>query len=130
MGDIHGHLGTLRALMHRLNLQEEDRVVLLGDMIDRAPILLGLLNVRQHPQIIAIKGNTEQMASNPYKPQISNLILFGWLKALYLGLLHCSSKETCTEPNLLLLRIVWLADLPSHIVLDDWRLVHAGYHPE
>ena len=24
----------------------------------------------------------------------------------------------------------WLADLPSHIVLDDWRLVHAGYDPK
>ena len=25
--------------------------------------------------------------------------------------------------------IAWLADLPSHIVLDRWRLVHAGYNP-
>ena len=24
----------------------------------------------------------------------------------------------------------WMADLPSHIVLDKWRLAHAGYHPE
>ena len=31
VGDIHGHLATLRALMHRLNLGDEDRVVLLGE---------------------------------------------------------------------------------------------------
>ena len=63
VGDIHGHLGTLRALIHRLRLEEEDRVVLLGDLIDRGPDSAGVVEyVREHSQIIAIKGNHEQMA--------------------------------------------------------------------
>ena len=63
VGDIHGHLRTLRALIHRLRLDEEDRVVLLGDMIDRGPDSAGVLSyIREHPQIVAIKGNHEQMA--------------------------------------------------------------------
>ena len=37
VGDIHGHLATFRALIHRLDLDKDDRVVLLGDMIDRGP---------------------------------------------------------------------------------------------
>ena len=41
IGDIHGHLGTFRALIHRLRLDPEDRVVCLGDMIDRGPDPLG-----------------------------------------------------------------------------------------
>ena len=63
VGDIHGHPGTLRALVHRLRLGEEDRVVLLGDLIDRGPDSAGVVEyVREHQQIIAIKGNHEQMA--------------------------------------------------------------------
>ena len=59
------YTGTLEPLERSctLNLQEEDRVVLLGDMIDRGPNSAGVVEyVRQHPQIIAIKGNHEQMA--------------------------------------------------------------------
>ena len=56
VGDIHGHLATFRALIHRLDLDKDDRVVLLGDMIDRGPDSAGVIDyVRNHPQIIAIK---------------------------------------------------------------------------
>ena len=44
VGDVHGHLGTLRALIHRLKLEEEDRVVLLGDLIDRGPDSAGAVS--------------------------------------------------------------------------------------
>ena len=35
IGDVHGYAETLNQLINRLNLQSEDRVVLLGDMVDR-----------------------------------------------------------------------------------------------
>ena len=133
VGDIHGHLGTLRALMHRLKLGKEDRVVLLGDMIDRGPDSAGVIEyIREHPQIIAIKGNHEQMAIQSL--QASNIELneiwmakggastWGSYIVAAKGDLH-RAKLTFAED------CAWLADLPSHIVLDDWRLVHAGYHP-
>ncbi|MEC8143062.1 MAG: metallophosphoesterase, partial [Candidatus Thermoplasmatota archaeon] len=63
IGDIHGHLGTFRALIHCLKLDAEDRVVCLGDMIDRGPDSAGLIDyIRSHPQIICLKGNHELMA--------------------------------------------------------------------
>ena len=31
IGDIHGHLGTFRALIHRLKLGPEDRVIVLAE---------------------------------------------------------------------------------------------------
>ncbi len=133
VGDIHGHLGTLRALMHRLKLGEEDRVVLLGDMIDRGPDSAGVIEyVREHPQILAIKGNHEQMAIQSLQERRIELnttwmskggaSTWGSYIVAAKGDLH-RAKLTFAED------CAWMADLPSHIVLDDWRLVHAGYHP-
>ena len=134
VGDIHGHLATFRALIHRLDLDKDDRVVLLGDMIDRGPDSAGVIDyVRNHPQIIAIKGNHEQMAIRSLQGRAIELdstwlakggaSTWGSYIVAAKGDLH-RAKLTFAED------CAWMADLPSHIVLDKWRLVHAGYHPE
>ena len=57
VGDVHGHLATFRALLHRLQLGPEARVVCLGDLIDRGPDYAGLISlVRSDLRIICIKG--------------------------------------------------------------------------
>lgn len=133
VGDIHGHLATLRALMHRLKLGKEDRVVLLGDMIDRGPDSAGVIEyIREHPQIIAIKGNHEQMAIQSL--QATSIELNStWMSkggASTWGSYIVAAKGDLHRAKLAFAEdCAWLADLPSHIVLDHWRLVHAGYHP-
>ena len=99
IGDVHGHLGTFRALMHRLKLNPEDRVVCLGDMIDRGPDSAGVIDfIRTHPQIICLKGNIE---INPFyfdiqavlkKQNITKLINF--LSSTFLEI------KTNVHPNL------------------------------
>ena len=133
VGDVHGHLGTLRALIHRLKLTETDRVVLLGDMIDRGPDSAGVIEfVREHPQIFAIKGNHEQMAIQSLQATSIELNPTWMAKG---GASTWGSYVVAAKGDLHLAKLAfaedcaWLADLPSHIVLDDWRLVHAGYHP-
>ena len=133
VGDIHGHLRTLMALIHRLRLDEEDRVVLLGDMIDRGPDSAGVLSyIREHPQIVAIKGNHEQMAIQSLQATSIELNTT-WMKKG--GASTWGSYIVAAEGDLHLAKLrfaqdcAWLADLPSHIVLDRWRLVHAGYNP-
>ena len=55
VGDVHGHLATFRALLHRLKLKPEDRVICLGDMIDRGPASADLVALlRTHPQVLCI----------------------------------------------------------------------------
>ena len=134
VGDIHGHLGTLRALIHRLRLEEEDRVVLLGDLIDRGPDSAGVVEyVREHSQIIAIKGNHEQMAIQSLQSTRIELDSVWMAKggASTWGSYIVAAKGDLHRAKLSFAEdCAWLADLPSHIVLDDWRLVHAGYHPK
>ena len=133
VGDLHGHLATFRALVHRMRLQKEDRIVLLGDMIDRGPDSAGLIKyIREHPQIIAIKGNHEQMAIQSLQGQSIELNSTWMAKggASTWGSYIVQANGDLHEAKLRFAEdCAWFADLPSHVVLDSWRLVHAGYHP-
>ena len=134
IGDIHGHLGTFRALMHRLNLDPEDRVVCLGDMIDRGPDSAGVIDyIRSHPQVICLKGNHELMAIGSLQKDGGIELWQPWLKrggrptwGSYIvrahGDLYDAKKQLASD-------LMWMDNLPNHIVLDELRLVHAGYDP-
>ena len=134
IGDVHGHLGTFRALMHRLKLNPEDRVVCLGDMIDRGPDSAGLVDfIRTHPQIICLKGNHELMAVSSLQDDGSVELWQPWLVrggrstwGSYIvraeGDLYDAKKQFASD-------LMWMDNLPNHIVLDNLRLVHAGYDP-
>ena len=37
IGDVHGHFQTLQSLVEKLQLNEKDIVIMLGDLIDRGP---------------------------------------------------------------------------------------------
>ena len=133
IGDVHGHLGTLRALVHRLNLDIEDRIIILGDLIDKGPNSFGVVEfVRNHPQIIAIKGNHEQMAVQSLSGTKVELDSTWMAKG---GASTWGSYIVAAKGDLHVAKLAfaqdcaWMADLPSHIILDKWRLVHAGYHP-
>ena len=45
VGDIHGYKETLNSLISNLNLGLEDIVVCLGDMVDRGPDSVGVVNL-------------------------------------------------------------------------------------
>ncbi len=134
IGDIHGHLGTFRALIHRLRLDPEDRVVCLGDMIDRGPDSAGLIDyIRSHPQTICLKGNHELMAITSLQEDGDVELWQPWLErggrstwGSYIvrasGDLYEAKKQFASD-------LMWMDNLPNHIVLDEIRLVHAGYDP-
>ena len=134
IGDIHGHLGTFRALIHRLKLDPEDRVVCLGDMIDRGPDSAGVIDyIRSHPQVICLKGNHELMAIGSLQKDGGIELWQPWLErggrptwGSYIvrahGDLYDAKKQLASD-------LMWMDNLPNHIVLDELRLVHAGYDP-
>jgi serine/threonine protein phosphatase 1 len=142
IGDIHGHFETLNALLQRLNLGSRDRVVLLGDLVDRGPNSCEVIRVaREDKRIFSVLGNHEHMMLKSFDvDDIENMTadLSGWL---YVGgretigsYLREFTDEQGTLDNFgLRMRagkdLAWLDSLPHHIVLDEFRLVHAGYSP-
>lgn len=142
IGDIHGHADTLVALLNSLDLHIKDRVVLLGDLVDRGPKSCEVIRIaRDSSHIFSVLGNHEEMmllnfdAANieTMNAQQSSWFYVGGRATAqsYIDEFTDLSGELCYYK---LQRragtdLAWLNSLPHHIVLDDFRLVHAGYDP-
>jgi serine/threonine protein phosphatase 1 len=62
IGDVHGFSRTLEHLLDECELSMDDRVVLLGDLIDRGPDSFDVVRIaRSDPRIHSVKGNHEDM---------------------------------------------------------------------
>ncbi|MCX7666293.1 MAG: serine/threonine protein phosphatase [Gemmataceae bacterium] len=65
MGDIHGCRSALDRLLSELQLKPQDRLITLGDYIDRGPDSAGVLNrlieLRTKCDLIPLRGNHEMM---------------------------------------------------------------------
>jgi serine/threonine protein phosphatase 1 len=79
VGDIHGELEKLEELLQTLPLHEGDRLVFLGDYVDRGPDPFGvverLIELRRHWQCTFLLGNHESMF----------LDFLGWKDERYFG---------------------------------------------
>jgi len=142
IGDVHGFSRTLEHLLDECELSMDDRVVLLGDLIDRGPDSFDVVRIaRSDPRIHSVKGNHEDMMVEGFDMErISNpgsdmrVWLYNGGQATVASYIRDYTDELGQEDSeQLLLQIVddkeWMERLPSHIVLDKWRLVHAGYDP-
>lgn len=66
VGDIHGCLAQLAELMERVKPTSADRVVFLGDYVDRGPDSAGVIDyliefAAAFPETVFLRGNHEQM---------------------------------------------------------------------
>lgn len=142
VGDVHGFNQTLRSLVAKLEIKTGDYVVLLGDLIDRGPDSYDVVQfVKNSPNMATVKGNHEKMMAKVFslsrleKPdlRISTWFYNGGLSTAtsYINAYTDSSgNENTQELHQAIERDkLWIEQLPSQIVLDDWRLVHAGYDP-
>jgi serine/threonine protein phosphatase 1 len=79
IGDIHGELGKLERLLATLPLDAGDRLVFLGDYVDRGPdsaaVVSRLLELRRSVECVFLLGNHESMF----------LDFLGWKGAAYFG---------------------------------------------
>jgi len=134
MGDIHGHLATFRALLHRLDLGPEDRLICLGDMIDRGTDSAGVIKlIRSDSRIICIKGNHEQMAIQSITEEETVELYQPWMqrggKSTWGSYIIRADGDLYQAKRTFYSDAKWMDNLPTQIVLDNWRFVHAGYDP-
>jgi serine/threonine protein phosphatase 1 len=65
IGDIHGCATALQRLLEAIAPVADDRIIVLGDMIDRGPdsrdVLEQLLQLKRHCQVDCLLGNHEEM---------------------------------------------------------------------
>lgn len=79
VGDIHGESGKLDELLDLLPLEQGDKLVFLGDYVDRGPdaraVVERLLELRRHHDCVFLLGNHESMM----------LDFLGWHDEAYFG---------------------------------------------
>ena len=60
--DVHGHRATLERLLERVSPADDDRIFMLGDMIDRGPDPVGVLRIcRELSGATVLMGNHEDL---------------------------------------------------------------------
>jgi len=135
VGDVHGHFRTLEALVGQLDLDEGDAIVMLGDLIDRGPKSAHVVRyVRGTDGVFSIRGNHEQMMiegfdeSSFFKDRsIESRIWYhnGGMatEVSYISLNGGDGAARAAASS----DVRWMSELATEVVLDRWRLVHAGY---
>tara|TARA_B100000214_G_C23961086_1_gene625306 strand:- start:1368 stop:2153 length:786 start_codon:yes stop_codon:yes gene_type:complete len=135
IGDVHGFFQTLEKMVQNLHLNDGDAVVMLGDLIDRGPTSAQVVDyVRRTEGFHSIRGNHEHMMiqgfdeSSFFKHRSMDSRI--WYhnggkstEASYLSFYgdDVKAREEASADT------KWMESLATEIVLEDWRLVHAGY---
>jgi len=128
VGDIHGCLEHLERLIARVQPTEADRVVFLGDYIDRGPDGKGVIDYlldfgRRFPDSVFLKGNHEAMFLD---------FLAGRDQVLYLYNGGGTTLESYREEAGIRIpkaHLDFLEALPAWYETERFVFVHAGLRP-
>ena len=111
VGDIHGCWDELRDLLEKVGLDEGDRLISVGDLVDRGPAPGEVVDFfRTRPNSLVLMGNHERKHVRgvlSYSQQVARL----QLGARY--------DE----------HVAWFSTLPYHYETDEVRVVHWGLYP-
>ncbi len=132
IGDVHGHSDALENLIAEIDTNPGDRIVLLGDLIDRGPGAKTVIRTaRQRGGTFALQGNHEEMALEGFNDK--QKIWSSPPKWLLNGGKECLDSYRNDEGELneddWVSDLIWLSNQPHMIILDEWILVHAGIDP-
>ena len=117
IGDIHGCHDELQDLLAAAGLAAEDRIVSLGDMVDRGPQDAAVVRFfRDHPQADAIRGNHEHKHTLQ-RAGLLRVDLSQQIARRRMG--EAEHAAFCT----------WAAELPLHHQLPEALLVHGFVEP-
>ena len=125
IGDVHGHYDPLMALLDAVSPQGEDRVYFLGDLIDRGPKSVEVVNFVMRSNFQCLRGNHEEM--------LLDVVGDGQVSVeLYQGWLYSGGHATVASYNNKIPQehIDWMKSLPTYLDLGDIWLVHAGVNPK
>ena len=126
--DVHGHRAALERVLDRVSPGEQDRVVCLGDMIDRGPDPVGVLRlVRGLPNATVLMGNHEDLMMACMNDPDDGLAGMNWGMN---GGATTSEGLAALDPDEANELLSWVADLPRWTVARAgerlYLLAHAG----
>ena len=127
IGDVHGCLAALEAVVGELAPRPEDELVLLGDYVDRGPDSRGvidyILGLRDRCQLVTLLGNHEEMMLNVLQKKDSP---HWWLK--YGGVETLDSYDFTGDMSVVPAEhVAFLEACDQYHATDDFLFFHANY---
>jgi serine/threonine protein phosphatase 1 len=112
IGDIHGCSQALATLLERVGPRDDDRIVTLGDYVDRGPdsrgVLHRLITLNRTGRLVALRGNHDMMMLEA----LSRCHTPMWLA--------CGGAQTLASYGI---RSTDLASLPDHVPQSHWHFL-------
>jgi serine/threonine protein phosphatase 1 len=126
ISDIHGCNEAFRRALKKINLKKTDKLILLGDLIDRGFDSKGVLDtvllLKEHNfNVVCLMGNHEEML---LKSIDDNLTKINWLKNG--GMETLSSFLTKSIEKIPLKYIDFIKSFEKYYIQDKFIFVHAG----
>lgn len=133
VGDIHGCLDVLKRLMDKIHWRpDEDRLIFLGDYIDRGADSRGvvdyILEISKESSLVqCLLGNHENILLDFLSTGDPRLLLInGGITTLES---YQVANERGDEPLIPRDHVAFFQKLLLYIELDDYYVVHAGFRP-
>ncbi|MBN2578043.1 MAG: serine/threonine protein phosphatase [Pirellulales bacterium] len=130
VGDVHGCLPALTAVLEAVGPQPDDTLVFLGDYVDRGPdsrgVLETMLRLSQACRLVPLLGNHDELfmkvcaGANDLR---ANWLIFGGEATL--ASYGNSQPEHVPQEHLRFIR-----NCRMYYETDDYLFVHGSYHPE
>jgi len=133
VGDCHGHLDKLKDIWNKINIQDDDLVIFLGDYIDRGndsvECLKFMKELSKRPNVVVLMGNHEAFMRDYFKNDINRTTNDIWLDPRNGGdVTHDQLNELLLEEKKELIDFV--SNLPvMYREIDGYIFVHAGIYP-
>lgn len=128
VGDIHGCLGKLEALVTKIRPCEDDRMIFLGDYINRGPDSRGvidfLLELKNKVPCVFLLGNHEQMLLEYISNNNSAFLLNGGDKTL-----ESYNYNSSGAGEMPVSHTSFFNELDPYYETKDHIFVHAGLKP-
>ena len=129
IGDIHGEIGKLNSLLDKLRLTKSDKVIFLGDYIDRGynskAVIERLIKLKKECKCIFLMGNHEDALLNYLENKNSEA------KSLWLGLGGATTIDDYKYIHLIPKKhLKFLKSLKPYYKTRDYFFVHGGVRPD
>jgi serine/threonine protein phosphatase 1 len=139
IGDVHGCLSELACLVENLPLKPADRIVFLGDYIDRGPDSKGVIDylldmAKTAPnEMVFLKGNHEDMLLSylGFNGKYGEMFLAngGHATLASYGIVALSASQDCATARIPASHLSFLLALRSYYIYESFLCVHAGIQP-